>query len=382
MTKRRKGQLKRRQSAIPLGRWFGIEVGADYSWIIIVLLVTLSLGSRFSELRPGWGEGQGWTFGVITSALFFVSIILHELGHSLVAIRLGIPVRSITLFIFGGIARLEKEPSRPRDEALIALAGPAVSLSLAGFFGGLVLFLGAQTPVGTTAAWLAGINGVLALFNMIPGFPLDGGRVLRAVLWAYKSDFGWATTVASRVGGLVAYGFMGWGVFTALFQEQLFNGLWLGFIGWFLLSASKSSAVQVLAQEVLVTISVSEVTDRSCELISPASSLEEVMDNGVLRRGQRCFMVGRDGALVGLLTIREIGEVPREEWPTTSVQAAMIELEALRTVTPDVTLLDALHSMDEGGVNQLPVVKGGVLFGVLTRERLLGVIRNQLAFRT
>ena len=353
MTSRKESRQKRRRAAIPLGRWFGIEVGADYSWIIIVLLVTLSLSNRFSELRPGWDDGQSWIFGVITSALFFVSIILHELGHSLVAVRLGIPVRSITLFIFGGVALLEKEPSRPRDEALIALAGPAVSLSLGMFFGGLVFVLGAQTPVGTTAAWLAGINGVLALFNMIPGFPLDGGRVLRAVLWAYKSDFGWATTVASQVGGLAAYGFMGWGVFTALFQGQLFNGLWLGFIGWFLLSAAKSSAVQVLAKEVLVKISVSEVADRSCELISPNSSLEEVMANGVLRRGQRCFMVDREGALVGLLSIKELGAVPREEWSATSVQAVMIEREALRTVTPEVTLLDALLVMAEERVNQL-----------------------------
>ena len=372
---------KPRTAAIPLGRWFGIDVGADWSWMIIFLLVTLSLTGRLPGGQVAWSTVETWTFALATSVLFFLSIILHELGHSLVAIRLGVPVRSITLFMFGGVALMEREPSRPRDEALIALAGPAVSLLLGVLFGAVFLLLGTQSLVGVTAMWLSGINLSLALFNLVPGFPLDGGRVLRAVLWTYKGDLTRATTWAAGVGSVVAYGLMGWGVFAALFQNNVFQGLWLAFIGWFLLGAARSSAVHVMAQEVLSKIPVSEIMDTACETVSPGSSLEHVVDTGVLRRGQRCFLVARDGAFHGLLTIGEITNFPRDEWPVTSVQAAMVDIDELETAAPETSLFEALQLMDGVDVNQLPIVRDGDLVGVLTRDRLLAVMRNQLELR-
>ncbi|MBN1336680.1 MAG: site-2 protease family protein [Deltaproteobacteria bacterium] len=365
---------------IPLGRWAGIQVGADGTWLIVFLLVTLSLSQRFAGSHPGWSPVHYWILGIGTSALFFLSIILHEFGHSLTAIRLGVPVRSITLFIFGGVAALGGEPARPRDEFLIALAGPAVSLALGVIFWLVGLGLGQDTLLGETAHWLGVINLTLFAFNLIPGFPLDGGRVLRAALWAKKKSLARATTVAASIGSLVAYGFMAFGVLTALFGGNLFGGLWLAFIGWFLLSAARSSAVQTVAAEVLRRMRVADVMSPSCTTVPPWVSLQEVVEDGVLRRGQRCFMVVRDDAFVGMITLHQIREVPREDWGVTSAQGAMVKVADLVTVEPDTDVFTALRTMDEAGVSQVPVLQGGRMVGALSREHLLGVLRNQMEF--
>ena len=369
------------RAAIPMGRWFGIQVGADFSWLIIFALITLSLSNQYAEKHPDWSSIENWTLGLLTSALFFVSIILHELGHSLTAIRLGVPVRSITLFIFGGLARIEKEPERPRDEFLIALAGPAVSLALAAAFTAIALLLGPETVLGSSAKWLGRINGTLFLFNMIPGFPLDGGRVLRAVIWALWDDYGKATTVASRVGSLFAYGFMALGVGVAFIGGDFFGGLWIGFIGWFLLSAARSGGAHGVARSVLTNIKASEVMETDCRVVPPGEPLQSIVDAGVLRRGERCFLVGEGGRLLGLLTLQEIREVDRDEWPVTAAQAAMKTFADLRAVAPDTDLFAALRLMDEAGINQLPVLRGNALVGMLNRERLLAVLRNSMEMK-
>ncbi len=373
-TKPRQGPL------IPMGRWAGIDVGADGTWLIVFLLVTLSLSQRFAGTHPGWSPVHYWVLGLGTSVIFFLSIILHEFGHSLTAIRLGVPVKSITLFIFGGVAALSGEPTRPRDEFLIAVAGPAVSLVLGLLFLAAGLGLGHDTLVGETARWLGVINLSLFAFNLIPGFPLDGGRVLRAALWSWKQDLARATTIAAGVGSLVAYGFMAFGVLTALFGGNLFGGLWLAFIGWFLLSAARSSAVQTVAAQVLRRIRVADVMSPSCTTVPPWVSLQEVVEDGVLRQGQRCFMVARDGELMGMITLHQIREVPREDWAVTSAQGAMVKTADLVTVGPDTDVFTALRTMDEAGVSQMPVLEGGRMVGALSREHLLAVLRNQMEF--
>jgi len=356
-------------------------VGADFSWLIIFALITLSLSNQYAEKHPDWSSLENWTLGLLTSALFFVSIILHELGHSLTAIRLGVPVRSITLFIFGGLARIEKEPERPRDEFLIALAGPAVSLALAVAFSGVAFLLGPDTVLGSSAKWLGRINGTLFLFNMIPGFPLDGGRVLRAVIWALAGDYGKATAVASRVGSLFAYGFMALGVGVAFIGGDFFGGLWIGFIGWFLLSAARSGAAHGVARTVLTHITAAEVMETDCRVVPPGEPLQAIVDAGVLRRGERCFLVGEGGRLMGLLTLQEIREVDRDQWSCTAAQAAMKNFGELQTVSPEANLFEALRAMDEAGVNQLPVLRGNALVGMLNRERLLAVLRNSMEMK-
>ncbi len=366
------------RAAIPLGRWFGIRIGADWSWLIIFWLVTLSLSGQLAEMHPEWTAVERWSLGLVTSVLFFVSIILHELGHSITAIQLGVPVRSITLFIFGGLARIEREPDRPRDEFLIAAAGPAVSLALAALFFALALGMGQSSILWWTARWLARINFILALFNMIPGFPLDGGRVLRAILWHLKGDLAGATRVAARVGSFVAYGFIAWGIGTALIGDNLIGGMWLGFIGWFLLSAAKTAAQQSAARQVLAMVPAGEVMDTGCRVVGPEMSLREVVETGVLRQGLRCFLVGEERVLTGMLTMHEIRRVPQEEWDHTSVQATMVRFEDLQTIAPQTDLFEALKVMDQAGVNQVPVVHEGRLLGILNRERLLSVLRNQM----
>ncbi len=366
------------RAAIPLGRWFGIQIGADWSWLIVFWLVTFSLSGQLAEAHPDWSSLERWSLGLVTSLLFFGSIILHELGHSITALQLGVPVRSITLFIFGGLARMEREPDRPRDELLIAAAGPAVSMALAVAFFVIALGMGDSSVLWWTFRWLARINFVLALFNMIPGFPLDGGRVLRAVLWHLKGDLAGATRVAARIGTFVAYGFMAWGVGTALILDNLIGGMWLGFIGWFLLSAARTAARQSVARQALANVPAGEVMDTGCRVVTPDMSLREVVDTGVLRGGMRCFLVGRDRVLSGMLTMHEIRQIPQEEWEVTSVQATMRPFDQLRPVEPMTDLFEALRIMEATGVHQLPVVQGGRLLGILDRERLLGVLRKQM----
>jgi Zn-dependent protease/predicted transcriptional regulator len=381
MTAQTRQATRRRGALIPLGHWFGIEVGADGTWLIVFLLITLSLSSHLAGQHPTWSPAELWSLGLLTSALFFVSIILHELGHSLVAIRRGVPVRSITLFVFGGVALLEGEPRRPKDELAIAVAGPAVSFALGGAFWALSSALGPEAVLGGAARWLGHINLVLATFNLIPGFPLDGGRVLRAVLWGTTGSLSRATAVAAGIGSLIAYGFMGVGVFLALARGDLLGGIWVGFVGWFLLSAARSSLVQNVAGDELQKIPVAEVMDTDCAVHSPAAPLQHIVDEGVLRRGQRCFLIAREGHLLGMLTLHEIRKVPREEWPTTSAQAVMLRVEDLHAVAPGDSLFAAMRAMDQAGVNQLPVVDGGRLVGSLNRERLLAVLRNRLELR-
>ena len=370
------------KAAIPLGRWFGIEVGADYSWLIIFLLITLSLAEQYGDKHPDWSGIENWSLGLVTSVLFFVSIVLHELGHSLTAVRLGVPVQSITLFIFGGLARISKEPERPRDEFLIAIAGPAVSLALAAGFLGVAVLLGSDSVPGSAARWLGRINGTLFIFNMLPGFPLDGGRVLRALVWAVQGEFGFATRVAAICGSVVAYGFMAIGVAMAFIGGNFVGGLWIGFIGWFLLSAARSGAAHGAARTVLTAIPASTIMQTDFRVVPPGENLQAVVDFGVLRRGERCFLVGEGGRLSGLLTLQEIRAVNRDRWPFTRASEVMRTFTQLRTITPDTHLFDALRAMDEAGVNQLPVVRERSLVGLVTRERLLAVLRNQMEMKS
>ena len=361
--------------AIPMGRWFGIEVGADLSWLVIFGLVTWSLAGRFGAqfdlpLAVNWGTA------LVVSLLFFLSIILHEFGHSLVAIQLGVPVRSITLFIMGGMARIAREPKRPLDEFLIAIAGPAVSLALAVLFGVLALLLGPSSLPGAAAAWLGRINLILFVFNLVPGFPLDGGRVLRAAAWAIKGDFAWGTRVAAGVGRLIAYGFIALGLTIMLVLSNFIGGLWMAFIGWFLLTAARQSGQAGVARAALSKIPTGTVMDTDCRVVRPGQPLAEIVEDAVLQRGERVFLVGGGGHLAGLLTVADIHEVPQDEWAVTSAQAAMKRFDQLMLIGADTDLFAALRTMDEAGVKHLPVVERDALVGVLDRDRLMGVLRN------
>lgn len=364
--------------SIPLGRILGIPIGLDYSWFLVFALVTWSLaGSYFPAQYPGWSTGLYWAIGLATSLLFFASVVLHELGHSVIALRNGIPVRSITLFIFGGVAQIGREPGSPGVEFRVAIAGPIVSFALAGLFGALGWFGASLVPLAALATYLAYINGSLALFNLIPGFPLDGGRVFRAIVWRVTHSFRRATEIAGGAGHLFAWMFIFWGVWQ-MFGGNFAGGLWIAFIGWFLENAATASVQQMTLERLLVGHTVSEIMTRGCTTLAPDVTVEQLVHEHILTTGRRCFPVARAGRVEGLLTVHHVKEIPRERWATTTAEQAMTPLARLRVVRPSDGLWKAMEEMIEDGVNQLPVIDAanGELVGVLARDNALTFVRT------
>jgi Zn-dependent protease len=321
----------------------------------------------------------------VTSLLFFVSILLHELGHSLVAQRLGVRVRSITLFVFGGIAQLESEPRRPRDEVWIASAGPVVSGALGALFYGLGALLGGATgaaEVGREAlSWLGRINLTVAAFNLAPGFPLDGGRVLRGILWAATGSFARATAAAAGSGTLLAYALIALGALAALFGGQLVGGLWLVFIGWFLRRAARATVGQLVVERALAGVSLRQVLEPVSEARVPGSArVSELVADAVLRRGLRTFyVVDAQDRLLGLFTLGELAALPESERAQRRADEVMIPLRELAVIGAHEDGWTAFQRMAERNVNQLPVLADGRLAGAITRERLIALVHARLA---
>lgn len=367
-----------RAGNLQVGKLYGIRIGVDYSWFIIFVLITMSLSTQYATLHPTWSRATHLLVGILTSLLFFVTVLLHEMGHSVVAIRKGIPVRSINLFIFGGVAQIARDPKRALDEFWIAIAGPFVSFLIALVCGlGILTLKGTSEIASAILTWLGEINFILAVFNLIPGFPLDGGRILRAILWGWKGDFKAATRAAAGVGQLVAYCFIAIGVITAL-RGNFFNGLWIGFIGWFLLNAAQQSYRHVALKQSLAEVTVGDVMSTDCPIISGSIPLSELVHHEILRTGQRCYLVTQLDHLAGIITLHEVKQVPQEEWNSTPVASAMQPLDRLSIVRPTDPLTGILEKMTTDDVAQLPVVEDGKLVGILGRDRLLQLIQTRL----
>lgn len=360
-------------------------MGLHFSWVLIALLISLSLAAHFSTVNPEWSTTVVWTTAVITGLLFFVSVILHELAHALVAKARGLPVRSITLFALGGLATIEKESGDAATEFWMGIAGPIMSVVI----GALCLLsavalgwlpetqmMAPPTPVLAGLVWLGYINITLAIFNMLPGFPLDGGRVLRAIIWWITGNVDQATKIAARVGQVVAVLFIVWGIFQ-FFSGAGFGGLWLAFIGWFLLSAAGASYAQVEILRSLRGLKTSDVMRNDCEVVDGRIRLREFVDENILRTGSRCFLVVENGVLAGLVTPHEIKEVPRDEWDTKTISEVMRPLNDLQTVEPQTPLSEALETITRENVNQLPVVTGNRLAGIISRNHILDVLRTR-----
>jgi Zn-dependent protease/CBS domain-containing protein len=360
---------------ISLGRILGIPVGLDPSWFLIFVLVTWTLAvSYFPAEFKGWPTTQYWVVGALTAVFFFGSVVLHELGHSIVALHFKIPVRSITLYIFGGLAAIGAEPPSAVAEFWVAIAGPLVSFLLAGVFALAQSATQSAAPLYAGAKYLAYINGSLALFNLIPGFPLDGGRVFRAAIWAATKSLRRATLIAANVGRLVAYGFILVGVWQAL-SGDLGNGLWLAFIGWFLNGTATSQLQQQTLQDLLAGHKVYEVMSRSYSAIEAGVTLQSLVDEHILGSGRRCFVVTDDGRAVGLLTLHHVKETPRDEWATTTVGDVMTPMPQVKWVGPELGLWSAVEEMDRDGVSQLPVMAEGRCLGMLGRDDIFSFLR-------
>jgi len=368
------------KSNVKLGKIAGIEIGLHYSWFIIAALITFSLGERFHQVNPSWGSGRVWIASLVTALLFFVTLLMHELSHSLVAQKRGLRVKSITLFALGGVSQIEGDAPDAKTEFLVAFAGPLASLVIGFVCLAIAAALGwhpatePRTAATSVLVWLGYINASLGIFNMIPGFPLDGGRVFRAIVWAITKDADRSTRIAARVGQLVALLFIVYGIWS-FFRGAGFNGLWLAFIGWFLMDAAQSSYAQVEATSAFRGMYVSEVMSGDCVTVDRGVSLEEFVDTYVWKTGQRCFAVEDNGRFVGLIALRDVGAIPRDRWNSTTVREAMRPLKELHTVTPDTQVLDALKIMAGNDVNQLPVVTNGTLQGVVSRSHLMQLLQ-------
>ncbi len=364
---------RRQSNGISLGRIFGIEIDLDWSWLVIFALVTLSLSGHFAGLPPDLPQHLAWLAAGVASLLFFASILAHELSHSLLARWKGIDVHGITLFIFGGVARLKGEPKRPAHEFMIAAIGPVSSAVIGLGFLAIAHLAGAGSVVGGVYAWLGSVNLGLALFNLLPGFPLDGGRVFRAVVWAITGSLRKATRVAAASGRIVAFGLIFLGVALAFGFGAVVNGLWLGLIGWFLLSAARSGVAQQELGDVLGKLPVRRILRTDCVPVGSGESVEDLVYGRILPSGRKCFLVSDQGAPLGLVTPDEVRGVSRDAWPVTSVEEIMVPFDGVPGVTPRDSLASALKTMDEHAVNQLPVMEGDELVGVVTREDVLRV---------
>jgi Zn-dependent protease/predicted transcriptional regulator len=386
------------RSGVKVGRLFGIDFYIDWSWLFIFFLITWQLAASFGQFHSGWSDGLRWGVAVVAALLFFGSVLAHELAHSLMAMAHGVNVRNITLHLFGGVSNIERNPPSPRAEFLITIVGPLTSFVLGVLFlliGGVsVGTLGGsirnplrmmQTlgPVTTTLLWLGGINIILGIFNLIPGFPLDGGRVLRSVLWAASDNLRRATRWASWIGQGVAWLLiltgiaMIFGANVPFFGSGFGSGLWLAFIGWFLNSASIQSYRQIVIQDVLEGVQVEQLMRRNAPTVSPNITISTLVHEYVMGTDDHAFPVVEGGRLVGMVTLEDMRSVPRERWNETNVAKVMTPAEDLVKTTPDADAADALSRLSGRDVRQLPVVRNGNLLGVLRRSDIVRWLQLQ-----
>jgi Zn-dependent protease/CBS domain-containing protein len=351
---------------IPIGRVFGIPIELDYSWFLIAALITWMLAVNYypAEFKGGTSV-EYWSMGAVTAILFFASIVIHELAHSWVALRYKVPVSRITLFIFGGVSQIAGEPPSAGAEFLIAIVGPLTSFALAALFFILEPLLMNIAPALAVAKYLALINGILGLFNLVPAFPLDGGRVFRAIVWGANKNFRRATLIAASTGRFFGFLFIVWGVWQVL-RGNVVNGLWIAFIGWFLESAAGAQIQQQMVQGLLGSHKVSEAMGNACAHIAGDTTLQKVIDQEVLTHGRHCFLVDRGDRVVGLLTLHNVKEIPRPSWTTTTAAQAMTPVEKLSKIDPNAELWTAMEKMGRDGINEMPVMLGNNLIGLLS----------------
>lgn len=358
--------------SLRIGRITGIDIYINVSWIVILVLLTWSLAVNwFPSIYPGWPVVTYWITSLIAAILLFVSVLLHELAHSVVARARGLPVHNITLFIFGGISNIEQEPTSGGVEFQMAVVGPVVSI-LIGIVCYLLLLPIRQTnsPVAGILGYLALTNVALGIFNLIPGFPLDGGRVLRSIIWRVTGSLRKATRIATIVGEVIAYLFILGGIWL-FFTGDIIGGIWIGFIGWFLLSSARAANSQVMLQSMFRGVKVSQVMNPAPITVPANISLQKLVDEYFLPHGLHSALVTQGDQLAGLITLSDIRHVPREQWAQTPVGYAMIPLDRLHVVYPQQNLNDVMPLIAGQDVNQLPVVQDGRVVGVLSRDSIM-----------
>jgi Zn-dependent protease len=362
-----------------LGSILGFEIRIDLSWFIIFFLILWSLSAGvFPQQFPQLSTGTHVAMGVVGILLFFASLLAHELSHSVVAKAKGIPVEGITLFIFGGMSRTRMEAESPGDEFQIAGIGPLVSLILAALFG--LVWLGGNTAgwseaVTGVVAYLASINLLLAIFNLLPGFPLDGGRLFRSIIWKITGDLQKATRIASWGGRFLGYLLIGFGIFRLL-SANILGGFWLILIGWFLNSAAEASYQEQFLGMGLEGVRAREAMTHHPETVPPDLTLQELVDDYFLHRRFQAFPVTRNDSPVGIITLNQVKQVPRDQWSQVTVQDAMTPLEESTTVSPEEKMSDVVKKMQDSGARRVLVLRNQKLEGIITASDITGWLRR------
>lgn len=380
-----------------IGRLFGIDIRIDASWLFIFFLVTWNLGAMFGQFHPDWGVGLTWGLAILASVLFFASVLSHELAHSLVAKARGIPIRSITLFLFGGVSNIQREPTSPRHEFIMAIVGPVTSIVigvlLLAFAGTRIGALGLTAdpgalitsldPISTIAFWLGSVNVLVGVFNMIPGFPLDGGRILRSILWMVTHNLQRATRWAAAIGQGISWLFIAAGIAMIFgfqipfFGSGLLSGLWLAFIGWFLNNAAVQSYQQVIVKDLLEDVPVSRLMRTDPPKAPSDITVNDLVNDYVMATDDYAFPVMDNGRLLGLVTLQDVRNTPREERARKRVGEIMTPAESLVTVPPDEDAAEALNKLSQRDVNQLPVMREGQLVGLMRRRDIVKWLQIQ-----
>lgn len=375
-----------------IGSLFDIEIHIDWSWLFIFLLVTWSLASGLGQFHSDWSAALRWGTAIIAALLFFASVLAHEMAHSLMARAQGMSVRRITLFLFGGISNIQRHPPSPTAEFLIAIVGPITSIVLgvlftllsgatAGSISGAMTnpgeLLSQLGPAASLLLWLGPINIALGVFNLIPGFPLDGGRVLRSILWGATDSLRQATRWASYAGQSVAWMLIISGI-AMIFGTQIpflgtgvMNGIWIAFIGWFLNNASQQSYRQIVIQDVLEDVPVSRVMRENVESVLPDISIRQFVDERLMEADDYSFPVRDGDSLIGVISLGDVRSLSRSDWPDVAVREVMTPAEELVTVQADEEAADALNKLVQRDVRQVPVLRGGTLVGMLSRRDLV-----------
>lgn len=381
------------RSGFKLGKLFGIQIRVNWSWLLIFFLITWNLATTFGSAHDNWGSVLRWGIAVLGALLFFTSVLAHELAHSLVAKSRGMTVQSIRLHLFGGVSNIQQEPPSPGAEFTMAALGPLTSLVI----GTLLLagvnlttdvpttrsinpqdFIANLSPIQTIFAWLGSVNVILGLFNLIPGFPLDGGRVLRAIFWGITDNLRQATHWASRIGQGIAWLLifsgisMAFGVTLPIFGTGLISGLWLAFIGWFMHNAAVQSYQQLIIRDILEDVPVSDLMRKDPPTVSASTTVDTLVHSHIMQSDDHAFPVLEQNQMVGIVTLDDVRSVNRDAWAATSVEDIMTPIDQLSVVSPDDCADEALKQLMGTDVRQLPVLDGEKdLRGVLRRRDIL-----------
>jgi len=373
--------------SIKLFKIFGIEVGLNWSWFLIFILVIFSLSTQvFPGLYPQFTLITNIVLGIITAIFFFASVLIHELSHSVVANLIGVSIKKITLFMFGGVAQMSEPPKTAVQEFLMAIAGPFASFILSIFFG--VFWIGLKVtnfsilPIIAFFGYLSGINMSLGAFNLLPGFPLDGGRVLRSILWYFTNDLLSSTRITSILGQVLGYSMAAFGFLSIfIYQFTSFNGLWLIVLGLFLQQLAKTSYKQEVIRSSLKKVLVRDVMRRDIQTIDPEITLNHLVKNWFMVYSYKLFPVIENDEVIGTISTEDVKIIPKDKWSTTTVKQVLETIRKNQLIDPEANVIDALNKMNSNQLNYLLVTLQKQLFGIIYRNDIIRFAKLKRDFR-